>query len=192
MRNILVIASLIAAGCQYTPADVPDETVADAVVEHEIVLTGQSGVEFKVNNGGSISNSPDLCAIAYEAGGWLAPELAEGGCADCDAYYTFSLGDEDNDCDFGIANVVSIGLADLENYPDSGSGTLRGWLEDNGATRFAYVDWYPLGRTAWRPVLGLWDSADSPFECEGDMCFQSLWYGTQEWWGQWTMELDEP
>ena len=189
------------AGCQYGPLEHEENqpALADAVIERDITVLGQSVLRYFENDNGNFGDF--LCTIEQEVEGWAADELNDETCIGCGATYTLGLRTVESDCDFGAGGTADIALVPLAFFSqNSTDSSFADWLEANDADAFLNTTWYPRGPTPWTPRMGAFYGespddpfADGPWDCGEDLCAESrYWYGTADWYGKWWLALDLP
>jgi len=199
-RSLLALVVLaLAAGCQYEPLDkdLNQPTLGDAVLSRDIVVTGSSYLLYYVNDNGNFGNF--LCTIEQEVEGWASDELNDETCVGCGPTYTLGLKTVDSDCDHGAGATADVAFTPLDFFDRADDDSFWNWLDENGAVEFMNTTWYPRGPTGWEARMGVFDGdwASEPDQdggsrtCDGEYCAESrYWYGTEDWYGKWWLDLD--
>lgn len=156
------VVGLVLVGCTYAPLQVDEfrPSVEESALEREFVVFGTASFRYLAfgDNGGV-----EICTVESTVEGYVPDEVPEG-CQGCSEHYSLILTEDENDCDWGVTGVVSIGFDALESFPAADYPEWWNVMEENDAVGFVRTDWTPAGAGNWEPRLSLYEDEDGDWE----------------------------
>lgn len=203
MRSVVFsLCLLILSGCQYAPLERQENQpeLADASLDREIVITGQSYVTWRQREGNGAVGSV-ICVVEQDVRGWAAPELNDASCKGCDEIYTLAMEVTNaEDCDKGGPSAVDIAFATFDFYDQTaGTDSNLEWLVEYESDGYMNTTWDPRGYTAWDPRMGVFDDVipnglegGTDWDCDSDVCAQTMggWYLGGDLYGRFWINID--
>ena len=169
---VLLLAFASLSACRYAPLEFEENIpeIEDAVVNRELVVFGESRINYYSDNGNWI------CQIAANIEGWSESEVdsADVGCTGCSENFTLSFfANDDTTCDHSIGGVATIALTPISFFPQD---TQPEWQWENlteedpsewpdaaagGPLGYISTNWSPHGPSDWSPRLAYYPLDDA-------------------------------